>query len=119
MGDLERESEVTPSPSDVRWPGAVVEVGGGTVRVTVRVRPGASRAQVGGELDGALRVSVTARAVDGQATASALGALADAFGVRARAVALVSGPRSRTKIVEIVGDEHELTARLQALLRSG
>jgi uncharacterized protein (TIGR00251 family) len=89
------------------------------VRVTVRVRPGASRAQVGGELDGALRVAVTARAVDGRATESALGALADAFGVRARAVALVSGPRSRTKIVEISGDERELTTRLQALLRGG
>ena len=82
------------------------------MRVTIRVRPGASRIRVGGELDGALRVAVTARAVDGAATEAALQALADAFGVRSRAVSLVSGSRSRTKIVQIDGEEPALHARL-------
>ena len=52
------------------------------VRITVRVRPGSSRPGVGGEHDGALVVRVSARAVDGQATAAALDALAAAFEVR-------------------------------------
>src|SRR5450755_4309416 len=53
-----------------------------TIRVTIRVRPGASRTRVGGEHDGALVVAVTKRAVDGRATQAALEAVADAVGVR-------------------------------------
>lgn len=71
------------------------------MRVVVRVRPGASRTVVGGSHDGALVVRVGARAVDGQATAAALQALSKALGVPRRAVVLVSGATSRTKVVDI------------------
>jgi uncharacterized protein YggU (UPF0235/DUF167 family) len=81
--------------------------------VTIRVRPGAGRVLVGGEHDGALVVRVAARAVDGKATEAALAAVATAFGVPARDVALVSGARSRTKVVEVAGAE---PAALHALL---
>lgn len=46
-------------------------------------------------------VRVSARAVDGQATAAALQALAKALGVPRRDVVLVSGATSRTKAVEV------------------
>jgi uncharacterized protein len=86
-----------------------------SVRITVRVRPGSAHPGVGGEHDGALVVRVSARAVDGQATAAALAALARAFGVRRAAVTLVAGAASRTKIVDVEGadaDElRELLAR--------
>ncbi len=71
------------------------------VRVAIRVRPGAAQASTGGAHAGALIVRVNERAVDGKATAAALAALAKALGVRARDVTLISGARSRTKIVEI------------------
>lgn len=76
------------------------------VRITVRVRPGASRTRVGGRWgDGeVLGVSVGARAVDGAATAAVCAAVADAFGVRPREVSLVSGERSRTKVLEVAVD---------------
>ena len=70
-------------------------------RITIRVKPGARRAQVGGEHGGALVVAVSARAVDGSATEAALAAVAAAFGVKARHVRLVTGATSRTKIVSI------------------
>jgi uncharacterized protein YggU (UPF0235/DUF167 family) len=57
---------------------------------------------------------VTERAVDGQATAAALRAVAKAFGVRRSAVTLVSGTTSRTKIVDVAGAD---PARLAELLR--
>ncbi|MGH8823205.1 MAG: DUF167 domain-containing protein [Jiangellaceae bacterium] len=75
------------------------------MRVTVRVRPGASRTRVGGEHAGALVIAVTAPAVDGRATEAALRALADALGLRRRHVALVSGANSRTKVVEVSGPD--------------
>jgi uncharacterized protein YggU (UPF0235/DUF167 family) len=50
--------------------------------------------------------------VDGQATAAALAAVADAFGVRRRDVTLVTGATSRTKIVEVAGADQDVLARL-------
>jgi uncharacterized protein len=82
------------------------------VRITVRVRPGSARPGVGGEHDGALVVRVSARAVDGQATAAALDAVAAAFGVRRRAVTLVSGAASRTKIIDVEGADPVVLDRL-------
>jgi uncharacterized protein YggU (UPF0235/DUF167 family) len=85
------------------------------VRVTIWVRPGSARPGVGGEHDGALVVRVSARAVDGKATAAALGAVAAAFGVRQHAVTLVSGATSRTKIVDVAGADRSALERLLAL----
>ena len=82
------------------------------VRITVRVRPGSSHPGVGGEHDGALVVRVSARAVDGQATAAALDAVATAFGVRRRAVTLVTGGTSRTKVMEVAGADPAVLGRL-------
>jgi len=84
------------------------------VRITVWVRPGSPRPGVGGERDGALIVQVSARAVGGQATEAALTAVAAAFGVRRRAVTLVAGAASRTKILEIEGADPGALARLLA-----
>lgn len=86
------------------------------MRIAIRVRPGSSRTSVGGSHDGALVVRVSARAVDGKATAAALAALADALGLRAAQVRLVSGATSRTKVVEAPDDA---AAAVDALLAAG
>lgn len=84
------------------------------MRLTVWVRPGSAPPGAGGEHDGALVVRVTARAVDGQATAAALAAIAAAFGVRRRAVTLVAGAASRRKIVDVAGADPAVLDRLLA-----
>ena len=71
------------------------------VRVTIRVRPGSGRTDVGGRHSDALIVRVRERAVDGKATTAALTALAVALDVRPTDVVLVRGTRSRTKIVDV------------------
>jgi uncharacterized protein YggU (UPF0235/DUF167 family) len=96
------------------------------MRVAIRVRPGASRTDVGGrygETD-VLVVAVSARAVDGAATEAARRALAEALGVRRAAVTLVSGATSRDKVFDIdlaarnreEGDESAIADRFAALL---
>jgi len=84
------------------------------VRVAIWVRPGSARPGVGGEHDGALVVRVSARAVDGKATAAALAAVAAAFGVRPHEVTLVSGAASRMKIVDVAGANQATVDRLLA-----
>jgi len=84
------------------------------MRLTVWVRPGSARPGVGGEHNGALVVRVRPRAVDGQATAAALAAIADAFGVRRDAVTLVAGSVSRKKIVDVTGGDQAVLDQLRA-----
>ena len=87
------------------------------MRITIRVRPGASRVAVGGRYgNGELVVAVTARPVDGAANRAVVAAVAGAFGVARRAVDVVSGDRSRTKIVSVDGDPEVLRVRLEELL---
>jgi uncharacterized protein YggU (UPF0235/DUF167 family) len=89
-------------------------------RLTVRVRPGASRTKVGGRYgtgaEATLVVAVSARAVDGAATDAVLGAVAEALGVRPWQVTLVRGRTSRDKTLEIVDPPIDLDARVSALL---
>ena len=88
------------------------------MRVAIRVKPGASRTRVGGLYGERLVVAVTARAVDGAATAAALDAVADALVVRPRYVRLVSGATSRDKLLEVADQavDDAVRARLSALL---
>lgn len=87
--------------------------GAGGVRFAVRVQPRASRTEVAGVVEGALRVRVTAPPVEGQANAALLALLAERLGVRRADVALVSGQTGRTKWVEVRGlTAAEVVARL-------
>lgn len=89
------------------------------LRIPIRVKPGASRARVGGAHGDRLVVAVNAPPVDGAATEAALAAVADALGVRRRDVHLVSGVTSRDKVVEIEAEDDavvRLRERLAALL---
>ena len=86
------------------------------MRIAIRVKPGASRAAVGGRRGDALLVAVTASAVGGQATEAALRAVASAFGVARRDVTLVTGATSRDKVIAIEGHAAALTARRDELL---
>ena len=90
------------------------------MRITVLVRPGASRTRVGGRWgDGdVVGVAVSARAVDGAATAAVCAAVAEAFGVRGRDVVLVTGERSRTKVLDVTVDQSVGRAVLDRLLGS-
>ncbi|HEY3258944.1 MAG TPA: DUF167 domain-containing protein [Pseudonocardiaceae bacterium] len=93
------------------------------MRFAVRVRPGARRTVVGGRWDGsggaALVVAVTAPAVDGKANAAVLAALAAAFGVRARQLAIVAGERARDKVVELRDAPAGAADELRLLLSGG
>lgn len=69
--------------------------------LTIRVQPGARRSEVVGAHGDALRVRVASPPVDGKANAELVRFLAEHLGVPARAVEVVRGHTSRTKVVHV------------------
>lgn len=84
----------------------VVEANG-RVRLGVHVQPRAARSEIVGVHGDALKVRLTSPPVDGAANEALVKFLADTFAVGRRAVRIVAGEHSRSKIVEIEG----ITAR--------
>jgi uncharacterized protein (TIGR00251 family) len=71
------------------------------VTFSVRVVPRASKSEVAGLYDGALRIRVAAPPVEGAANRALVKFLAKRFKVPPAAVKLVSGSNSRNKIIRI------------------
>ena len=74
-----------------------------TITFAVRVQPRASKNQVVGEMDGALKIGLQAPAVENRANDALCAFLAELLKRPKSAVRILSGERSRTKRVEIVG----------------
>lgn len=89
-----------------------VESRAGSVRFPVRVQPRASRTEVAGTQQGALKVRLQAPPVDGAANEALVDFLADSLGVPRRLVRIVSGASSRTKVVEVTGVDAGAVSRL-------
>jgi len=85
----------------------------GAVVFQVRVRPRASKDEVAGEIDGALKVRLQAPAVEGRANEALIEFLAQLLKTPKAAVRILSGDRSRTKRIEIRGVTGQ---QIQALL---
>jgi uncharacterized protein len=73
------------------------------VRFSVHVQPRASRNEVRGMHNGALRVRLQAPPVDGAANAALVELLADSLGVPRRSVRVIAGETARLKVVEVEG----------------
>ena len=75
----------------------------GGVQFPVRIQPRASSSGVVGVHGDALKVRVTAPPVDGSANEMLVKVLATTFGVPAKAITILSGATSRTKLVRVEG----------------
>lgn len=73
----------------------------GAATFKVRVVPRASRSEIVGEHDGALRIRIAAPPVDGAANEELIRTLADAFNVPRAKVEIVGGHSSKTKQVRV------------------
>lgn len=75
----------------------------GTVTFAVRVQPRASKNEVAGVMDGALKIRLQAPAVEDRANHALCEFLAELLKRPKTAVRILSGERSRTKRVEVWG----------------
>ena len=85
----------------------------GSLTFKVQVVPRASRTEIVGEHNGALRIRLTAPPVDGAANEELVRILARAFGVARSFVAITAGHTSKNKQVRVSGVS---AAALNALL---
>lgn len=86
----------------------------GVVRFSVHIQPRASRNEIAGFRGEALKVRVTAPAIEGAANAALIEFLADRLGVGRTAVRIVTGQHARSKLVEVTGIDAERVRRLVA-----
>lgn len=97
-----------PRPDDAQTDVSLeVTTRGDSVSFRVRATPRARASAVAGISDGVLTVRVAAPPVEGRANEVLRGFLADLLGVRAAAVQISSGDRSRHKVVEVRGIRSE------------
>lgn len=87
---------------------------GSTARLALHIQPGAKKTSVAGPHGDALKIRLAAPPVDGKANAALVLWLAEALGVPRRCVCLVSGERSRNKllVVDAPITADEVVARL-------
>jgi len=71
-------------------------------KISIKVIPRAKKERII-EDNGLFKVYVNAPAVEGKANKAVVEALADHFGVKRKAVSIVSGERCREKVVKIEG----------------
>jgi uncharacterized protein len=70
---------------------------------SVRVQPRASKDEIAGEMNGALKIRLRAPAVEDRANEALIGFLAQTLNTSKSAVRILSGDRSRTKRIELRG----------------
>lgn len=75
----------------------------GRLTFKVRVVPRASRSEIVGEHDSALRVRIAAPPVDGAANEELVRTLAQAFKVARSAIEIIAGHTSKLKTVRVTG----------------
>jgi uncharacterized protein len=81
----------------------------------VRVQPRAARTAITGMMGEAVKLSLSAPPVDGRANAAVVEFFSDFFSVPRSAVQVVTGERSRNKVIRIAG---RTAAELQQTLRA-
>jgi len=84
----------------------------GKVMFTVHVVPRASRSEIVGEYNGALRVRIAAAPVDGAANIELIRLLAMKLNLPRSAVEITSGHTSKLKRVSVNGEEADVLVRL-------
>lgn len=84
--------------------------------LTIHVVPRASKSELIGEHDGALRVRIAAPPIDGAANAELIKLLATKFGVSKSRIEILNGQTSKTKRVKIAGLKSDAARQFFALI---
>ena len=85
---------------------------GEAVVFTVKVVPGSSRTQIGGLLNGMIKIKVSAAPEKGKANKLLVDFLAKQLGVKSKAVTIISGHKTAVKQVQVMGIQAQKIAEI-------
>ena len=92
----------------------------GGISFFVKVQPRAKRNALVGELGDALKLALTAPAIEGRANDACIGFLAEFLKVPRSSITIASGQNSRRKLIRVTGmTAQEFRARLAAEVGKG
>ena len=87
---------------------------GATFRVSVQ--PGASKNEITGVQEDALKIRINAPPVKGKANRALIDFLAEKLGVKKSEVEIISGYTSKIKKIKVVGEAEKIEKNLQRFL---
>jgi uncharacterized protein (TIGR00251 family) len=76
---------------------------GETVVFTVKVVPGSSKTQIGGLLNGMVKIKVAAAPEKGKANKMLIDFLAKQLGIKTKAIKIISGHKTAVKKIQVTG----------------
>jgi uncharacterized protein len=86
----------------------------GRVKIGIRLIPNASRNELAGRTgEGRYKVKVQSPPVEGAANKCLIIFLAETLGVSKSSIRIISGEKSREKVLEIEGDETDILRRME------
>jgi uncharacterized protein (TIGR00251 family) len=82
------------------------------MKLSVYIQPGAKKTEISGEHDGKLKIRVCAPPVEGAANEALVKFISKQLGLSRSKVNIVSGDKSRHKVLEIDMEESEVISKL-------
>ena len=86
------------------------------IKVSVRVIPNASRCEVVGVMEKDLKIKLDVPPIEGKANEKCVKFLSKSLGVSKSSVSIISGEKSRSKILHIKGNPLELESKIIGLI---
>lgn len=82
------------------------------IKLSIRVIPNASKCEIVGFIDKELKIKLDVPPVDGKANEKCVKFLSKLLGVSKSSFSILSGEKTRTKIILIKGNPEELTSKI-------
>lgn len=86
------------------------------IRLCVRVVPNSSKCSVAGVIDGALKIKLGVPPVEGKANEKCVNFLAKLLGVPKTGIKILSGDKSKNKVLLIKGNPDEIEEKISGIL---
>ena len=88
------------------------------IRFNLRVVPKSSKNILSVIDEGVVKLKINAPPIDGKANLACIKFLSDVFNVSKSQISIVSGDKSKTKVIEVLGDPEILAKILSELLKA-
>jgi len=84
------------------------------IKISVKIIPNSSKCEIAGIIDNSLRIKLDVPPIEGKANEKCIKFLSKLLGVSKTSINIISGEKSKNKILYIKGNPEELAAKIYA-----